>query len=69
MPMRIKLPRAEFFDVFGVAVFSTITLLSGWSLMTGMPVPQWGLLFLFSVGLLGIFVDGAIVNKTYIRKE
>ena len=65
--MRIKFPRAEFFDIFGVGVFSAITLLSGWALTTGNSIPQWGLLFLFFVGLFGIFVDGAIVNKTYVN--
>ena len=65
--MRIKFPRAEFFDIFGVGVFSVITLLSGWALTTGNSIPQWGLLFLFFVGLFGIFVDGAIVNKTYVN--
>ena len=64
----IKFPRAEFFDVFGVAVFTLITLLSGWSITTGTPIPSWGLIFLFFVGLFGIFIDGTIVNKTYIKK-
>ena len=47
--------------------FLIITLLSGWALTTGNSIPQWGLLFLFFVGLFGIFVDGTIVNNTYIR--
>jgi hypothetical protein len=65
--MRIKFPRAEFFDIFGVGVFTAITLLSGWALTTGNSIPPWGLLFLFFVGLFGLFVDGAIVNNTYIK--
>lgn len=60
-----KFPRAEFFDIFGVGVFSVVTLLAGWALATGKGVPLWGLWFLFFVGFLGIFVDGTIVNKTY----
>lgn len=64
----IKFPRAEFFDLFGVPVFITITLLSGWAITTGNPIPHWGLLFLFFVGLAGICIDGTIVGKTYIKK-
>jgi hypothetical protein len=67
--MLSKLPRAEFFDIFGVGVFSVITLLSGWALATGSAIPTGGLFFLFFVGLFGIFVDGAIVNKTYINNN
>lgn len=64
-----KIPRAEFFDIFGVGVFAAITFLSGWAIVTGKQIPQWGLLFLFFVGLFGIFVDGSIVNRTYIKKK
>ncbi|MFA5997747.1 MAG: hypothetical protein WC791_04690 [Candidatus Paceibacterota bacterium] len=67
--MMIKFPRAEFWDIFGVGIFTSITLLSGWSITTGQQIPSWGLVFLFFVGLSGIFVDGTIVNKTYIQKK
>jgi hypothetical protein len=65
----IKFPRAEFWDIFGVGVFTVITLLSGWSITTGAPIPSWGLMFLFFVGIFGIFVDGTIVDKTFIHKK
>mgnify|MGYP003452804059 CR=1 FL=1 len=68
----IKLPkfiRPEFFDIFGVGVFTIITLLSGWSITTKQCIPEWGLLFLFFAGILGIFIDGTIVDKTYLHKE
>ncbi|MCK9345070.1 MAG: hypothetical protein M0P64_03020 [Candidatus Pacebacteria bacterium] len=65
----IKFPRAEFWDIFGVGVFAAITLLSGWAITTGEPIPTWGLAFLFFVGIFGIFVDGTIVNKTFLRKK
>ena len=67
--MLVKLPRPEFFDIFGVFVFTAIVLLSGWAIVTGNPIPKGGLLFLFFVGLFGIFVDGAIVNKTYLNTQ
>lgn len=65
----IKFPRAEFWDIFGVGVFTMITLLSGWAITTGQPIPGWGLGFLFFVGIFGIFVDGTIVNRTFIQKR
>ena len=68
MFIKLKFPRPEFFDIFGVFVFTTIALLSGWSLTTGAPIPDSGLYFLFGVGILGIFIDGAIVDKTYLKK-
>lgn len=65
----IKFPRAEFFDLFGLPTFASIAILSGWAITTGAPIPQWGLIFLFFVGIIGIFVDGTIVNKTYNHKK
>jgi hypothetical protein len=65
----IKFPRAEFWDIFGVGVFTMIALLSGWAITTGQPIPNWGLMFLFFAGIFGIFVDGTIVNKTFIQKK
>ena len=67
--LKLKFPRPEFFDIFGVPIFTTITFLSGWAITTGMPIPQWGLIFLFWVGIFGIFIDGTIVNGTYFRKK
>lgn len=65
----IKFPRAEFFDIIGVGVFAIITLMSGWAITTGAPIPKWGLGFLFFVGIFGILIDGTIVNKTYNHKK
>lgn len=67
--LMIKFPRAEFWDIFGVGVFAAITFLSGWAITTGEPIPTWGLIFLFFIGLFGIFVDGTIVNRTFIHKK
>lgn len=65
----MKFIRPEFFDIFGVFVFTIIAFLSGRSIMLDMQIPHWGLLFLFLVSLAGIVVDGTIVYKTYISKE
>jgi len=65
----IKFPRAEFFDIFGVVIFTTITLLSGWAIVTGLQIPNWGLVFLFFTGLFGILIDGANVNRAYNQNK
>lgn len=65
----VKFPRAEFFDLFGVPVFIAITLLGGWAITTGNPIPDWGLMFLVFVGICGIIIDGTIVNRTYNKKK
>ena len=67
--LKLKFPRPEFFDIFGVPVFVTITLLSGWAMTTGAPIARWGLIFLFFVGLFGVLIDGTIVNRIYLKKE
>lgn len=59
----------EFFDIFGLGVFSFITVLSGWALKTGTSVPRWALMILLGIGIAGLLVDGAIVYKTYIKQK
>jgi uncharacterized membrane protein len=59
--------RPEFFDIFGLAVFSFITILSIWSLRTYKPFPRWALVGLFLIGVSGLIVDGFIVYMTYIQ--
>lgn len=57
--------RPEFFDIFGLAVFSFIIILSLWGLITKKKLPEWSLITLLIIGILGIFIDGAIVFLTY----
>ncbi len=66
--MKIKLPRAEFFDVFGVGVFAVITFMSVRTFMTDAPIPYWFVVFLITIGVFGIIIDGVIVFRTYIKK-
>lgn len=65
---RMKL-KPEFFDIFGLGVFSFVTVLSAWALKTGNAVPRWALLILLGIGIAGLIVDGAIVWKTYIKRR
>ena len=59
--------RPEFFDIFGLATFSFITIISIWSLKTGKPFPRWAIILFLLIGIAGLIVDGGIVYKTYIR--
>lgn len=62
-----KFIRPEFFDIFGLVVFSFITILSIWSLRTYKPIPHWALVGLLLIGVSGLVVDGFIVHITYIQ--
>jgi hypothetical protein len=59
--------RPEFFDIFGIGVFSFITFLSLRALVTGRSIPKWALVVLLLIGIAGLAVDGAIVFNTYIK--
>jgi len=57
--------RPEFFDIFGIGVFSFITILTIWALRTKKPAPKWALVILLIIGICGLIVDGFIVYLTY----
>lgn len=59
--------RPEFFDIFGLFVFSFIAILSLWSLRMQKPLPRWVGIILLLIGISGLIVDGAIVYITYIQ--
>ncbi|OHA84271.1 MAG: hypothetical protein A2937_03410 [Candidatus Yonathbacteria bacterium RIFCSPLOWO2_01_FULL_47_33b] len=64
-----KFVRPEFFDIFGIATFGVITFVGARGLFWGEQVPFWALIFLFVVGIAGLIIDGAIVYRTYLRKD
>lgn len=64
-----KFIKPEFFDIFGIAVFSFITIISYWAINNGNFVPRWALIILLTIGILGLIVDGTIVFLTYIKKK
>lgn len=59
--------RPEFFDIFGLFVFSFIIFTSVWGLKTGKPFPKWILVALLFVGVVGLIVDGTIVFVAYLQ--
>ena len=57
--------KPEFFDVFGIFVFSFIVIVSIWGLQIKRPFAKWVLITLLIIGILGFLVDGIIVFTTY----
>jgi len=59
--------RPEFFDIFGVGVFGFITILAAWALKTQRPLPQWTIILLLLIGILGLTIDSIIVFLSYLQ--
>lgn len=59
--------RPEFFDIFGLGVFSFIIALAISGLKSGKPLPRWSLFALLGIGAAGLFVDGYIVFTAYLK--
>lgn len=57
----------EFYDIFGVFVFSFITLVSGWMLYTNKKPLKIIIIILLIIGILGLLVDGFIVYNNFIK--
>lgn len=56
---------AVFFDIFGVFIFAFLIGFSLWGLVTPKKTPEWVLLTILSIGLMGFLVDGFTVIKEY----
>jgi RsiW-degrading membrane proteinase PrsW (M82 family) len=56
----------EFYDLFGLVVFTFILAISIYSLKTAKPIPKWALIILIIIGIAGLIVDGAIVYSRYL---
>ncbi|MFC1756606.1 hypothetical protein ACFLZC_00385 [Patescibacteria group bacterium] len=63
----LNIIRPEFFDIFGIFVFTFFIILAIWGLKTKKPLPRWSLIILLLVGIAGIIVDGIIVYITYLQ--
>lgn len=59
----------EFFDIFGLGVFSFLSVAAVWALRTHRPLPDWVLWVVLGVGIAGLIVDGTIVWKTYLKRK
>lgn len=67
MQSLLKTVQPEFFDIFGIFVFSFLVILSLWGFKTRKPFPQWTLATLLIIGILGLIVDGVIVFIMYLQ--
>jgi len=61
IPKIFKNPR--FYDIFGLPIFSFISLLSIWMLYSSKLPPKWVIWLLLFIGIAGIIVDGTMVSK------
>lgn len=58
--------RPEFFDIFGLAVFSFLTIVGYLIFVKKKKMPEEVEFAIFIIGLLGLIVDGFIVFKTFL---
>jgi len=59
--------KPDFFDIFGIGVFSFITVVAAWALNTGRPLPRLLLTIILVIGIVGLIVDSTIVYFLYLR--
>ena len=57
----------EFFDIFGVFVFSYFIIISLRALKKNKPLTKKELIILLIIGILGLIVDGTIVYNKYLK--
>lgn len=61
--------RPEDFDILGVFVFPSIAAVALYALVTGNTLPDWVLYYLLFVGVVGLIIDGTIVDLMFFRKR
>lgn len=57
----------EFYDIFGIFVFSFIIAISSWMLYTKKKPQKWMIVVLLIIGILGLIVDSAIIYLNFFR--
>ncbi|MDD3066465.1 MAG: hypothetical protein PHO48_01380 [Candidatus Gracilibacteria bacterium] len=60
-------PTPQFFDIFGFLGFIYIVAIAG-LLLSGIVLPQWAIIILLLIGIIGLVIDGIIVYKFYLKK-
>lgn len=60
LPDILKQP--DFYDNFGIVIFSYLTIISILLLKKKIQVDKWLIYSLLSIGILGLIVDGSIVT-------
>ena len=64
--MKIK---PEDFDILGVLAFTSIAGIALYGLINVNPLPKWTLFYLLFVGIIGLTIDGTIVDIIFLRKR
>lgn len=59
--------RAEFFDIFGIAVFIFIMIISLWMIRTQRPLPNIFAFILLVIGIFGFIIDSVMVYAAYLK--
>lgn len=59
--------RAEFFDIFGIAVFIFIMIISLWVIRTQRPLPNIFAFILLVIGIFGFIIDSVMVYTAYLK--
>lgn len=59
--------KPEFFDLFGLLVFSFLLIVGYLMMGKKKKMPDWVGFVIFIVGVLGLIVDGFIVFKTFFQ--
>ncbi len=64
----IKFPRAEAFDILGLATFGIMAFLGARAVFFDHSLPSWTPWFFLIIGVLGLVIDGSVVYRTFLRK-
>lgn len=59
--------RAEFFDIFGIAVFIFIMIISLWMIRMQRPLPNIFAFILLVIGIFGFIIDSVMVYTAYLK--
>ena len=63
--MNLSFIQTEFFDIFGIAVF-TFLFFVGFKMVKKQKLPNWTGIVILLIAIAGLIVDGIIVIKIYI---
>ncbi len=57
----------EFYDIFGLVVFTFLGWVALFALRKKQPIPKWAAIVMLCIAIAGLLVDGIIVITTFIK--
>ena len=57
----------EFYDIFGVGIFTYLLIIGAWMFFSKRKLPKWVSITLILIGIAGLIVDGIIVFTKFIK--